>query len=152
MFYYEQQAIESMYNFFKLKVTDNLLGGRSGPFTEFFINNSKKENLNINALHSTFSDDISPIIESRNRVLEQAIFNGPTINFVIKGNTVRRAGRFISIDRNNPYTDNDFDSRLLGQYITTRVTHNITQDGYTNSVIATKPYYFNKVDFNNNIK
>lgn len=152
MFYYEQQSIESMYNFFKSKVTDNLLGSSTGPYTEFFITNTKKENLNTNILYSTSTDDITPLIESRNRVVEQALYNGPLINFTVKGSSHRRSGRFIAIDRNNSYSDNDFDSRLLGQYLTTRVTHTITQDGYTNTVIAAKPYYYSKVDYNNDVR
>ena len=152
MFYYEKQSIESMYEFFKTKVTDNLLGSTTGPYTDFFINNTKRSNHNTNTMYSTSTDEITPLIESRNRVVEQALYNGSLINFVVKGSTHRRAGRFISIDRNNSYSDNDFDSKLLGQYLTTRVVHTITQDGYTNNIIAAKPYYYSRIDFNNDIR
>lgn len=152
MFYYEDQSVESMFNYFKTNITDNLMGSSTGPFTEFFINNTKKQNYNTNTIYSTSTDNITQLIESRNRVMEQALYNGPIINFAVKGSTHRRAGRFVAIDRNNSYSDNDFDSRLLGQYLTTRVEHNITQNGYTNTVIAVKPYYYSAIDFNNDIR
>lgn len=152
MFFYEKQSIESMYSFFKKHITDNLLGSTTGPYTEFFINNTKKQNYNTNVIYSTSTDNITPLIESRNRVVEQALYNGPLINFAVKGSTHRRAGRFIAIERNNSYVENDFDAKLLGQYLTTRVTHKITQNGYTNNVMAVKPYYFSKIEFNNDIR
>jgi len=103
-----------MYNFFKNKITDNLLGSTTGPYTDFFINNTKKHNHNTNILYSTSTDEITPLIESRNKVIEQALYNGALIKFAVKGSTHRRAGRFIAIDRNNSYTDND----LLSRYTT----------------------------------
>ena len=105
-----------------------------------------------NLVYSSYSDHLGPLIASRNAVMNKALFAGSAINFNIKGSTNRRAGRFISIDRNNPYSENDFDSKILGQYFITNVTHTITGEGYENNILGVKPYYFSKVDFNNDIK
>lgn len=151
-FYHSQQAIESMYNFFKEQVTDRLAGGQTGPFTEFFINNTKKENRNVNLKYTTHTDRFGALNSSRNQVLKQALFGGAAIMFDVPGLTNRRAARFISVDRQNPYETNDYDSKLLGQYFVTNVTHKFTNKGYSNNILAVKPYYYNEVDFNNDIK
>jgi len=130
-----------------------MLGGRSGPYTDFFINNTKRENRNVNLKDSTISNDrIGPIIESRNDVMKKALFNGPAIQFTVKGSTNRRAARYISVDRRDPYEENDYDSKLLGQYLVTNVKHIITETGYSNEVTGVKPYFYNPVDFNHDIK
>lgn len=152
-FYHDDQAIQNMFQFFKNNITDTLMGGDSGPFTEFFINNNKEENKNVRLVATTQTDRLGSLVYSRNEVLKQALFAGPAITFDIKGNTNRRAGRFISLDRKNPYTENDFDSKLLGQYLVTRVTHKFDNtQGYSNTILGVKTYYFNQVNFNNNIK
>jgi len=150
-FYHDKTSINSMYNYFKSTVTDAVMGGVSGPHTEFFINNTKSANKNVQLLHSTDGDDHGVLIKSRNRVMRQALYGGPAILFDVKGSSNRRAGRFISVDRRNPYTSNDFDSKLLGQYFVTKVVHRITGGGYVNTIMGAKPYYYNPVDFNNNI-
>jgi len=150
-FLYQEQSIGSMFNFFENNITGNMMGGQSGPYTDFFINNTKSENRNVNLKQSNYNDRIGPLIESRNSVLRHALFNGPVIQFTVKGSTNRRAARFISLDRNDKYTENDFDSKLLGQYLVTNVKHTITQDGYFNNITGVKPYYYNKVNFNTDI-
>ena len=152
MFYHQKTSIESMYNFFKETVTDKCMGDTTGPFTEFFINNTKKSNKNVNLVHSTHDDTLGVLIDSRNSVLRTALYSGGSIMFESKGSTNRRTGRFISIDRNDPYNNNDFDSKLLGQYFVTKITHRLTPDGYFNSIIGVKPYYYSAVDFNNDIQ
>lgn len=152
-FYHKDQAIKSMFDFYKNNITDTLMGGDSGPFTEFFINNTKEENKNVRLVATTYTDKLGSLIKSRNVVLKQALFGGPAITFDVKGSTNRRAGRFISLDRKNPYDENDFDSKLLGQYLITRVTHKFDNtQGYSNTVLGVKSYYFNEVNFNNDIK
>jgi hypothetical protein len=150
-FLYKDQAVETMYDFFKETISDKMLGGKSGPYTDFFINNTKKENRNVNLKNSNYNDRIGPLIESRNDVMKKALFNGPAIQFTVKGSTNRRAARYISLDRQDPYEENDYDSKLLGQYLVTRVKHIITESGYTNNIIGVKPYYYNPVDFNHDI-
>jgi len=150
-FFHEKTAITNMYDYFKNTITGTVMGGVDGPHTEFFINNTKKTNRNVQLLHSTDGDDLGVLIKSRNRVMRQALYGGPAILFDIKGSSNRRSGRFISVDRRNPYHENDFDSKLLGQYFITQVTHRINAAGYTNSIMGSKPYYYNTVEFNNDI-
>lgn len=151
-FLYKEQSIETMYDFFKETVSDKMLGGKSGPYTDFFINNTKRENRNVNLKSSNYNDRIGPLIESRNDVMKKALFNGPAIQFNVKGSTNRRAARYISIDRQDPYVDNDYDSKLLGQYLVTNVKHIITETGYNNEITGVKPYFYNPIDFNHDIK
>jgi len=150
-FYHEKTSITNMYDYFKDTITGTVMGGTSGPHTEFFINNTKKTNKNVQLLHSTDGDDLGVLIKSRNRVMRQALYGGPAILFTIKGSSNRRAGRFIAVDRRNPYEENDFDSKILGQYFVTKVTHRINAEGYSNTIMGSKPYYYSTVEFNNDI-
>ena len=151
-FYHKQQAIENMFNFFKSNVTDTLKGGSTGPYTDFFINKTKLENRNVNLVYTTHTDRLGTLLNSRNTVLKKALLGGPALMFSIIGMPNRRAGRFISVDRQNPYIENDYDSKLLGQYFVTQVTHRFSNSGYVNNILGVKPYFYNKVDFNNDIK
>jgi hypothetical protein len=81
-----------------------------------------------------------------------ALFAGSSIAFNVKGSPTRQAGRFISIDRDSTYTDNDYDDKILGQYLATSVTHTINSAGYTSSVLAVKPYLFKNQSFNEDIQ
>ena len=150
-FMYKQQAIENMFNFFRDNISSKMLGGSSGPYTDFFINNSKRENRNVNLKNTTHTDHIGVLIQSRNDVLKKSLLYGPAIQFDIKGSTNRRAARFVSIDRDDKYGENDHDSKLLGQYFITNVKHIITQDGYSNKITGVKPYFYSEMDYNHDI-
>ena len=141
-----------MFDYFKDNITDKLVGGTSGPFTDFFINNTKRENKNVRLLSSQYADHIGPLISSRNAVMNRALYGGSAISFKMKGSTNRRSGRFVAIDRNNPYDENDFDNKILGQYFITKITHQISPAGYFNTILGSKPYYYNEVRFNHDIK
>jgi hypothetical protein len=151
-FQHRDQAIDQMFNYFKDNITNKLVGGTTGPFTDFFINNTKEENKNVRLLTSQYNDNVGPLISSRNSVMTRALYGGSAISFKMKGATNRRTGRFIAIDRNNPYEENDFDNKILGQYFVTKITHQISQAGYFNTILGSKPYYYNEVKFNHNIK
>ena len=88
----------------------------------------------------------------RNKTELAAILNGNSIEFNAKGLTSRQAGKFISIDRGSGYTENDYDNKILGIYLTTSVSHVISNRGYFNQVMAVKPYLFKKPGFNEDIK
>ena len=75
------------------------------------------------------------------------ILAGNTIMFNVKGSTSRQSGKFISIDRDSGFTDNDFDDKILGQYFVTSVIHNIGPQGYNNQVIGVKPYLYKDQKF-----
>ena len=84
----------------------------------------------------------------RNKKLLSAFLLGNAIQFQVKGMTSRRSGLWIAVDRNNSYTDNDYDKKVLGQYFVTRVVHSITSSGYSNNIIGVKPYLYDDPGFN----
>lgn len=151
-FFHDKQSIENMFEFFETKMSSRMMGGTTGPYTDFFITKRKKENKNVHLKNSYYKDTLGPLIPSRNDVLKKALFNGASVEFQVRGSTNRRAARFISIDRRNPYQENDQDSKVLGQYFITGVKHIINQSGYFNTITGVKPYFYNKVDYNHEIE
>ena len=71
-----------------------------------------------------------------------------TIEFDVRGETSRRAGVWITLDRKNNYKDNEYEMKILGQYYVTKVIHRISSDGaYSNKILGVKPYFYKKLQF-----
>ena len=62
----------------------------------------------------------------------------------------RRAGVWIALDKDANYRDNDYESKILGQYFVTRAVHRFdNNNGYTNNIMGVKPYFYNEQQFDN---
>ena len=149
---YENSDIESVRDYMVDTVLHPLLADSAGAVSNIVLNKSLSENKNIKHLFTSKASKVGESLAGRNKTLMAAIFTGNSINFNVKGFPSRQAGRFISIDRDNAYSDNSFDDKLLGQYLTTSVTHTINAQGYNNEILAVKPYTFKDQQFNEDVE
>ena len=61
-----------------------------------------------------------------------------TIQFSVRGLTHRKSGHFISISKSTDYYDSEYESKLQGQWLLTKVEHRFTKDSYTNNIFGVK--------------
>lgn len=149
----ESGNLSTVYSKFQKLFIDSTYGGVDGHgHVGWLPDNSRIENYNISIASSWTPDKSTSLGVGRNKKLLAAFLLGNSIQFTSKGNTARRSGVWIAIDRSNNYIDNDYESKLLGQYFVTRVTHRITPAGYENTILGVKPYLYDIPEqrFNNN--
>ena len=140
--------IENVRNFIQENYISNLYGDeKTGAKTTMLIDKTRKDNLNFKPVFTANSNVDELYSYGRNKTILANLLMGNTIKFTVKGSTTRMAGRFISIDRENPYDDNDFESKLLGQYLVVNVVHRIGSNGYENEIIAVKPYLYKDLEY-----
>ena len=144
----EESDIDNTRTFMKENIIGNMLGGEGGVHPNIVLNKLRKNNKNVMSQFTTDANKVKEYAIGRNRTIMTAILAGNAIKFNAKGLPSRQAGRFIAIDRDAGYNENDFDDKILGQYLVTSVVHQITNKGYNNEVIGVKPYYFKDPEFN----
>lgn len=144
--------IQEVRQYIEDNILSNLLSGPGGISSDIVLNKARSENKNIMHSFTSSASKVSELRSGRNKTMMASLFTGSSIAFNVKGSPTRQAGRFISVDRDSTYTDNDFDDKILGQYLTTSVTHTINTAGYNNSILAVKPYLFKNQSFNEDIQ
>lgn len=150
---------------FGIDITDHNIANIQSKFQELYINHtfggsgghgvtswlsdtSRSMNFNFRVNSSWSSDSVKSYTVGRNKLLLGAFLLGNTIQFDARGETSRRAGVWIAVDRDTNYIDNAYEMKVLGQYFVTRVTHTITSTGeYTNNVMGVKPYFYQDLSF-----
>lgn len=147
----EQSDIEAVREYIEQNVLKNTLSSEQGLQSTIVLNKNKTENKIMQHLYDITSTSVRDSRTGRNKTMMASMLIGNTINFNIKGMTSRQAGKFISVDRDGGFNDNEYDDKILGLYMTTNVTHTITNNGYTNNITAIKPYLYKKTDFNEDI-
>ena len=73
-----------------------------------------------------------------------------SIQFISIGNTCRKSGYFILLEKENASSDNQFFNKILGLYFILSVHHIFADKRYTNNIIGTKPFYNFKPIASNN--
>jgi hypothetical protein len=143
-----EHGIDNTRKFFQDNYINNTFGGESGHGVTSWLSDSAREsNLNIR-VGSSGGHQSSPIATGRNKTLLSALLLGNAIQFNVQGESSRRAGVWICLDRRNEYIDNEYDEKVLGQYLVTKVTHRIDQNGYSNGIVGVKPYLYKQLNFN----
>ena len=150
---------------FSIDVTDHNIANIQSKFQELYINHtfggsgghgvtswlsdtSRSMNFNFKVNSSWSPDSVKSYTVGRNKLLLGAFLLGNTIQFDARGETSRRSGVWIAVDRDTNYIDNAYEMKVLGQYFVTRVTHTITSTGeYTNNVMGVKPYFYQDLSF-----
>lgn len=150
---------------FSIDVTDNNVSNIQSKFQELYINHtfggsgghgvaswlsdtSRSMNFNFNVKKSWTSNVDASRTVARNKMLLGAFLLGNTIQFDARGETSRRSGVWIALDRDTNYIDNAYEMKVLGQYFVTRVTHTITSTGeYKNNIMGVKPYFYQELSF-----
>jgi hypothetical protein len=143
-----EHSIDNVRTHFQDNYIDNTFGGDSGHGATSWLSDTARDvNLNIR-VGSKSGETTSTIVSGRNKTLLNAFLLGNAIQFNVQGESSRRAGVWISLDRRNEYIDNEYDEKVLGQYFVTKVTHRIDINGYSNSIVGVKPYLYKQLNFN----
>ena len=67
-----------------------------------------------------------------------------TIQITIIGDIKRKPGYFFCLSKENANKDNQFFTKLLGEYLILNIHHIFANKRYTNTIIASKPIYNTK--------
>lgn len=135
----EENTIESVKNYFQQNYISKFKYALN-PYALLALNKNKTESITINTAYSYGESKIERYPEGRNVMLESGLFLNECITFTVPGSTLRQVNKFIGLDRATGNIDNDFDEKFLGQWFVTRVVHEFSQNGYTNTITAIKPY------------
>jgi len=121
-------------------------GQQGNPSTNLTLNKYREQQKNIKNVFSVSSESQTQRYSfGRNEILKSALYLNNCIKFKTKGNTSRQAGKFISIQRQNPIPDNHFDDKRLGIYLVLKCQHLFTDTSYENEIIAVKTYNFKDI-------
>lgn len=150
---YKDHAIPNTKNYFKSNYTDKMYGAMGGkPSPIFTLNKLRSTFKSLTPTFSTKNTKESRFNDGRNQVLYAAIYLNECISFTCLGATKRTAGKFIGIDKDQTKaSDNPFDYKLLGQWLTTNVKHIFTQDSYNNEIQCVKIQSFKDLKINENV-
>lgn len=133
-------------NFQKNYIEKNFLGDGK-PAVSFNITPGKKNRKVMNNLYTLSNDEKIRAVKGRNQLYKNLIFLNNACSLDIKGETHRRAGRFFSLDRQGFYFDNEFDEKVLGQYLVVNVKHIFDGETYKNEILGVKPYRYAEPEF-----
>lgn len=140
--------IKNIHQDFQNLLIDHTYGGSSGHGTLAWLSDTTRDN-NYNIRVVPGPDDKTRALScGRNKTLLAGMLIGNTIQFNVRGEPSRRAGVWIALDKDTNYRDNDYESKVLGQYFVTRAVHRFdNNNGYTNSIMGVKPYFYNSQEF-----
>lgn len=139
--------MQTVHSLYQSLYTNKMKGDGGSGYPSWVSDSTRDANLNINVIESYTSDKIASLSVGRNKKLLAAFLLGNSINFKVKGHPSRKAGVWITMDREYDYVDNEYESKVLGQYFVTQSQHIITKEGYRNNIIAAKPYLFEPSGF-----
>lgn len=132
----------SVYN--KLFVQTQKGNVGSLPSSNISLNQTRIKQQNIINKYNPHPDPNVRLNSGRNRFLMSGIFLNTTISFRARGNVVRDAGNFITINRYDSQTPSEFDNKMLGTYFVTKVEHVFKNGTYNNNMVAVKTYNYDK--------
>jgi len=89
-------------------------------------------------------DKISRLNSGRNKFLLSSVLLNASISFRCRGNVTRTPGNFFTISRGDNLSDNKFDNKSLGMYMTTVVEHVFGTGTYFNNMVGVKTYNYSK--------
>ena len=148
---YDSNIIKSKEKFNDYYV-QNMKGERN-PYPSQINTNLKKLNYNYENIYNLYSNNENVRLnKGLNRLLKSTLMSNLGVEITIKGQMFRRTGKFITIDKSSYDTKNKFDDRFLGTYFLINVEHTFLRDDiYVNKLTAVKTYYFNDLQFNENL-
>jgi hypothetical protein len=138
---FEETSIENVKTFFQKNYIDLFKhSGGANPTALLTLNKSKLQSKSIKQVYSYGTQKYERYPESRNVLLKSGLFLNECLNFTVPGATSREVNIFIGLDRAASQASSVFDEKLLGQWFVTKVKHEFTPNGYTNTITAIKPF------------
>ncbi len=127
--------------------------GKTEPFPSQINTNLKKLNFSYENVYNLYGGNENVrTSKGLNKLLKNTIMSNLGVEITLKGQMFRKSGKFISIDRDSNDPKNKFDDRFLGTYFIINVDHTfIKDDMYINRIFAVKTYYFDNLQFNEDL-
>lgn len=139
------KSIEKTYN--EVFVTGGSSSGKSAA-TGLPSNSIRKENRNVNHHFVPYSLSLNQRKNfGINKNMLNLFFKNTSITFKARGNTIRQAGKFFTINRADNNVSNSYDNNLLGKYLITYIRHEFKTGSYNNTIHGVKPYTQQKQSF-----
>lgn len=138
---------------FTTNYVSNMKGNNDSPAPSLITTQTKTSNINYQDVYSLYKNEDVMLGKGLNELLKDGILTNMGVELKLKGQLFRRSGKFISIERAENYADNDFDKKFLGIYFILEVNTTIEDDNnYTNNIIAVKTYFFDNLNYNENVE
>lgn len=134
--------IDKFKEFFFANYISKLIGKNDKPYPNIPLTQIKQNNITTTNIFNLY--DNSNISVSRNNLLLLTILLNNSIEVNLLGDIIREPGLFIGIDSTAPGSENDYNSKIYGQYLIISAAHNFIGNTYTNKLICSKPYLYNK--------
>lgn len=140
-----QDTAEKVKDIYKRDYLPNVMtADSSGALIS--LNKDKLNGLNTMPEHTILQTEYIKILTRNEMILNNIILN-QACELTTYGLTCRTPGKFISIDRKNNLSkaDNDFEDKLIGQWLLTNVTHKFTGLTYYANVAGVKMHSFKEL-------
>ena len=151
-FYIKQQEhnLKSIYKKITSLLTYLVQKDRDDPSSSIDIRKHRSNNKNMKHVYDTESRHTSKSIynKSLNSNVFKSVMLSNSVEFVVPGEPLRQAGRFISIDPHSDSTDTEesaYHNKVYGQYLVLSCTHRLQAGKYTNKIVGIKPYNYSSV-------
>jgi len=121
--------------------------GRS-PSSNLADNKLRKENKNVSYNFVPYAVDENQTRSfGINKSLINLFFKNTSIQFKIRGNTIRQTGKFFTVNRTDSNTSDSHDNTVMGKYLITYVSHEFKKGTYETTVLGVKSYSNEKPKF-----
>lgn len=135
----QESNVESTYEHFKENYAEKLNFPNYENIPMFNVDNLRRYNRNIkHVFRSGYASNNPLYSHGRNKLLFNSLGLNTAIQFSARGLTHRKSGHFISISKNSEYYDSDYEAKLQGQWLLTKVEHRFTKNSYTNTMFGVK--------------
>jgi hypothetical protein len=145
-----QSNVTELENKVKAFYINKKLLSKNGPHPLLTLNKDKIANKRIRPVYSIRSNKNAIMAKGLGKLLYTSLYLNQGINFHIDGATMRRAGRFIGIDKQT-FSDNNFDYKICGQWFVLGVTHIFLDNMYKNEVTAVKIHSYEDLNLKKDV-
>ena len=146
----EESNIEYIQSLISKVYIENKLLSNNGSHPLLSLNKDKTENQTISPVGAHGANKRSIYSAGLGKLLYNSIFLNNCIVINVDGATIRRTGRFIGLDRLS-FSDDKFDYKLCGQWLTTKVSHNFFHNMYTNEVTGVKMHSYDTLNVDDTV-
>lgn len=147
---FENNNIENIKKFIDQNYTQKLKL-LTKPETLLTLNKTKTEIRAVNNIYSFAPDEISRLADSRNLILMSALFLNTGLNFTAPGSLIRQSNTFISVNSQRTGTNDEFQSKVLGQWFVYKVVHQFTEAEYNNQITAVRLHANSSIKVSDNL-
>jgi hypothetical protein len=137
----QNNSYKKIKDMYKKVFVDNMGGRGGGAFSNAPDNTVREESKNAQHVFVPYSlEEKQRKSFGINRSMLNLFFKNTSIQFNVRGNTIRQTGNFFTVNRRDSATMKTHDSNVLGQYITTYLRHEFKTGTYTNTILGMRPY------------